>query len=210
MEVSDGREWFAEHIDVSRETLVLLDGYETALRKWNKKINLVAEQSLSDVWRRHFADSAQLHALAPERARHWLDLGAGAGFPGLVAAILRRQMTAGVTFTLIESDARKAAFLMTLSQKLGISCTVIVGRIEQVSGQAADVISARALAPLTTLLSYAEKHRRRGGICLFPKGAKVHKEIAEAKVQWQFDHHLHHSLTDPSAAVIEIGAMTRV
>ena len=111
----------------------------------------------------------------------------------------------------MESDQRKAAFLRDgRPRRPGLPATVHAERIEALAGMAADVVSARALAPLTTLLAMAEKHRRPGGIGLFPKGASVHKEIAEAAAHWRFDHAIHPSLTDPRAAIVEIGATRRV
>lgn len=201
---------FAKVFDVSRETLAMLTTYETLLRKWTPKINLVSPTSLNDLWSRHFIDSAQIWRLASRRPGHWVDMGSGAGFPGLVVAIMARNDGSATQLTLIESDTRKVAFLLTVCAELDLACGVLPARIEQLSSLGADVVSARALAPLSALLPYAEKHRRPSGICLFPKGATVHKEIEHARGHWVFDHRLHPSLTDRNAAVIEIGAMTRV
>lgn len=204
-----GREAFAEIFDVSRETLAVLTTYETLLRKWTAKINLVSPTSLDQIWSRHFIDSAQIWRLSGRRSGHWVDMGSGAGFPGLVIAIMARNDRSATKLTLIESDTRKVAFLITVCDSLGLACGVLPERIEHLASLGADVVSARALAPLRALLPYAEKHRLPTGICLFPKGAAVHKEIEEARRDWVFDHILHPSLTDPNAAVIEIGAMTR-
>ncbi len=179
------------------------------LEKWTPRINLVSRSTLQDAWRRHFADSAQLWALRPPGARLWLDLGAGAGFPGLVIAAIAADSAPDLEVSLIESDSRKAAFLTTVAQAAGLPARVTCARIEHVRAQAADVVSARALAPLTDLIGMAEKHRRPGGTALFPKGATVHKEVAEASRHWRFDHKLHPSLTDPRAAIVEIGAIDR-
>jgi len=203
-------EVFRDAFAVSRETTDRLAAYAALLARWNARINLVSRASLSDVWGRHFADSAQLWPLRPPGARHWLDLGAGAGFPGLVIAVLAADAAPEVRVTLVESDQRKAAFLRTAAAETGARAEVAAHRIESLAPTAADVVSARALAPLDVLLAHAQKHRRPDGICLFPKGATVHKEIEATERKWRFDHRLHPSRTDPDAAILEIGAMGRV
>jgi 16S rRNA (guanine527-N7)-methyltransferase len=179
------------------------------LQQWNPRINLVSPASLSSAWVRHFADSAQLWRLRPPRARLWLDIGSGAGFPGLVVAAMAAEV-ADLRLHLVESDHRKAAFLDTVIRTAGLAATVHAERVESLPAIGADVVSARALAPLEALIAMTEKHRRPGGIGLFPKGASVHKEIAEAAVRWHFDHAIHPSLTDPRTAIVEIGATRRV
>ena len=111
---------------------------------------------------------------------------------------------------LVESDQRKAAFLREAARVQGLSVAIEDVRVEDLPPQAADVVSARALAPLDTLLGMVEKHRRPGGIGLFPKGATVHKEVADAATHWRFDHNIYPSLTDDKAAIVEIGAIDRV
>jgi 16S rRNA (guanine527-N7)-methyltransferase len=162
------------------------------------------------VWERHFADSAQLWRYRPPGATRWLDLGSGAGFPGLVIAILAADQEPELRVTLVESDQRKAAFLRAAAAATGAPVKVIARRAEDLDPLAADVLSARALAPLGALMHHAEKHRRPSGICLFPKGTTVHKEIEATERIWRFDHELHASLTNPAAAILEIGAMGRV
>lgn len=198
-------EEFARRFNVSRETMARLDTYAALLTKWTKHINLVSAASLPDLWHRHFADSAQLNALRPP-SRLWLDLGSGAGFPGLVVAILASDLRV----RLVESDQRKCAFLRRVAEDTGTAIDIIPDRIETLSPQSAGVISARALAPLTQLLAHAEKHLAPGGIGLFPKGRTVHNEIAEAERTWRFACRVHPSLTDPEAAIVEAGAPTRV
>ena len=109
----------------------------------------------------------------------------------------------------MESDARKAAFLDAAAAAAGLAVTIHCARIEALPPQGADVVSARALAPLGELLAHAQKHSRAGGIGLFPKGAAVHKEIADARARWRFDHRIHQSRTDPNAAIVETGAVAR-
>lgn len=180
------------------------------LRRWNPRINLVSRASIADAWARHFADSAQLWAHRPRNASRWLDLGSGAGFPGLVIAAIAADAAPDLHVELVESDQRKAEFLGTVARAAGLSVTVAARRIEDLSPAGADVVSARALAPLSILLAAVEKHRRPGGIGLFPKGAAVHNELAEAKAHWRFEHKLHPSLTEAKAAIVEIGAIDRV
>lgn len=201
---------FARRFDVSRETMARLEIYAALLRKWNPRINLVSAASLPDLWYRHFADSAQLLALCPPVARLWVDIGSGAGFPGLVVAILARDTLPDLRVRLVESDQRKCVFLRQVATEAAVPVTVLPARIEALEPQAADVLSARALAPLGALLGYAEIHLAPHGTGLFPKGRSVHKEIAEAEGAWRFSYRIHPSITDPDAAVVETGAPERV
>ena len=203
-------EAFREAFDVSRETLARIETHLALLRRWNPRINLVSPASLAQAWTRHVRDSAQLWPLRPTGARRWLDLGSGAGFPGLVVAALAAEMAPEMTVTLVESDQRKAVFLATVVREAALPAVVVAERWAALPPQRADVVSARALAPLTDLLAAVEKHRRPGGVGLFPKGETVHKEIAEASVRWRFDHTLIPSRTEPRAAILQIGACERV
>jgi 16S rRNA (guanine527-N7)-methyltransferase len=136
-------------------------------------------------------------------------LGSGAGFPGLVIATLAAEHAPDMRVALVESDQRKAVFLTTVAQETGLQIAVHSERIDALPPQEADVVSARALAPLGDLLAYTEKHRRPGGIGLFPKGETVHNEIADAATRWRIEHKIHQSRTDPRAAIVEIGAIAR-
>lgn len=207
-----GPEEFIEYFDISRETLELLNIYADTLRHWQKTINLVAPSTLDSVWQRHFADSAQLLKLAPENVTSWVDLGSGAGFPGLVIAILihgKRGPEAGRVVRLIESDARKAAFLGEIARRTSVAVDIVPRRIELSSTQAnfepVEVVTARALAPLERLLGLAHRFFNDGTIGLFPKGRDVEREIEAARKDWKFDVRLEQSLTDPEGriAVIE-------
>ncbi len=202
---------FAEDFNVSRETIERLHRYEALLRKWNPAINLVSPQTLTDVWGRHFRDSAQIFDLAkvPD-AKIWADLGAGGGFPGLVVAILAAEKRSSLGVALVESDQRKAAFLMTVSRELGLHTRVLSQRIEAIPPLGADILSARALAPLSKLLEFAERHLKPGGTALFPKGAKWREELSEAQKSWSFDVACHASVTDSEATVLEISGVSRV
>jgi 16S rRNA (guanine527-N7)-methyltransferase len=206
--MTDEARTFAEQFDVSRETLDRLTAYEALLKKWTPKINLVASGTLKDLWSRHFMDSAQLLALAP-RVSHWVDLGSGGGFPGLVVAAMTRDAP-GTRYTLVESDQRKATFLRTVIRELGLTAEVVANRIEDIAPLHADVLSARALAPLTDLLAFTEQHRQPGGRSIFPKGENVDKEIAVALERWRFDCEKHRSITDANSTILCIGELQRV
>ncbi len=201
---------FGREFDVSRETLDRLQMLVDLLQKWNARINLVARTDEVTLWHRHIADSAQLLPLRPLSSMRWLDLGAGAGFPGLVVAILTHERVPEVRVTLVESDGRKGAFLQTAILALGLPVQLHIGRSEELEPQNADVVSARGLAPLPRLLELASKHCAPGGICLFPKGAKVHKEIETALRLWRFEYRLHRSLTDEASAILEIEGIDHV
>ncbi|WP_413876801.1 16S rRNA (guanine(527)-N(7))-methyltransferase RsmG [Albidovulum sp.] len=196
--------------NVSRETIQRLELYESLIRKWNPRINLVSPGSLDVLWTRHFADSAQIFRLAPASAAHWADLGSGGGFPGLVIAILAAEARPGLRVTLVESDRRKATFLATAAHALGISVDILADRIEALAPLRADVISARALAPLDILLGHAERHLVPGGVALFPKGATAEAELARALEHWRFSYQKEPSKTDARGVVLIIGGISRV
>jgi 16S rRNA (guanine527-N7)-methyltransferase len=196
--------------NVSRETLERLDAYVALLRKWNGRINLVSPRSMGTVWQRHIADSAQLHALWSGAGRLWADLGSGGGLPGLVVAIIAAEVAPALRVALVESDERKTVFLAEAARSCDVEVRLIRERIEQAAPIGSDVISARALAPLTDLLAYAETHRAPDGICLFPKGEAVHTEIDKARTEWRFEPRLHASRTNPGSFIVEVGDFERV
>ncbi len=193
--------------DVSRETSDKLARLAALVAQWTPRINLIAPATLPEIGTRHIADSAQLLALAPRGWTHWADLGSGAGFPGLVIAILTRDRRPSTRITLVDSDQRKAAFLRTAIRDLGLSARVIAARAEAIPPFAADVLSARALAPLPALLPLALRHLAPGGRALFPKGRRAGDEIAAARADWHFDLVTHPSLTDPQARILDIGGV---
>ena len=192
--------------DVSRETQERLDLYAALLRKWTPRINLVAPNTLPDLWTRHIVDSAQIARYSQETDRTWADLGSGGGLPGIVIAILRDD----ITMTLVESDARKAAFLRTVLRETGTSARVLNQRIETVPPLSADVVSARALAPLSRLLYHAERHLAANGRALFPKGIRYREEREAALETWQFRCEEHPSSTQSGAVILEISELARV
>ncbi len=195
--------------DVSRETLERLEAYGALIRKWNPRINLVSQATLDALWCRHFADSAQLFRLAPDTAAHWADLGSGGGFPGLVIAVLAAEARPRLRITLVESDQRKAAFLATAGRLLDVQVDVRAERIETLPPLGADVLSARALAPLDTLLGHAERHLAPGGVALFPKGATAAAEVARALEHWRFSIQKEPSKTDAEGVIMIIGGISR-
>ena len=190
-------------IDVSRETFDRLKDYESLIKKWNPKINLVAKSTMDDVWDRHIIDSAQVFGVLHKIPENWVDIGSGGGFPGLVVATIAKEHYPNAKFTLIESDARKSTFLRTVSRELELNCMVIAKRIEAVPSQDADVISARALAPLQDLFSYVIQHLKPNGRAVFQKGQSYQDEIEQARKKWKFDVVAHPSLTDKRAKIIE-------
>ncbi|AUQ68160.1 16S rRNA (guanine(527)-N(7))-methyltransferase RsmG [Phaeobacter inhibens] len=194
---------------VSRETYDRLKHYESLVKKWSPKINLIAKSTLDDVWDRHIVDSVQI-CQGIDFSQTWLDIGSGGGFPGVVVAILAVERAPDCVITLIESDQRKCAFLRTAIRECGANAKVVSERIEKVPPMAADIISARALADLTTLLGFAERHLQPGGIALFSKGIQWKKEVDNARSQWQFDLKSTNSWTEPEAVVLEIRGVTRV
>ncbi|SFJ69222.1 16S rRNA (guanine(527)-N(7))-methyltransferase RsmG [Jannaschia pohangensis] len=192
-------------LDVSRETLEKLRAYEALVRKWNSKINLVAQGTLDDFSSRHIQDSI---AIARATAMHgqWLDLGSGGGLPGIVVAILADPER---SVTLIESDGRKAAFLNTVRRELGLDLRVIPDRIEDVDPFAADVVSARALAPLPRLLELCVRHGHPRTRYILPKGRNWRQEVMEAEASWVYDVEIIESPVDPSSVILKITNLDR-
>ncbi|MEQ8367942.1 MAG: 16S rRNA (guanine(527)-N(7))-methyltransferase RsmG [Roseicyclus sp.] len=190
--------------DVSRETSQRLEDFEAVLRKWQAAINLVSPASLPHLWARHFMDSAQVLDACDVRDGLWLDLGSGGGFPGIICAILAAETRPGLAFHLVESDVRKAGFLREAARQTGIPIKVSSRRIEDLAPQNANIITARALAPLAKLCGMAHPHLADAAICLFPKGAKHAEELAVAQMGWHMDADVIQSTTSPDAAVLRL------
>ena len=195
--------------NVSRETKDRLSHYAGLLEKWNPRINLVSRSSIAHLRDRHFEDSAQLYALASHPVDHWADLGSGGGFPGLVIAILAQETGSPARVTLVESDARKSAFLRTVIRETGVAATVRTERVEATHPLNADILSARALADLSTLLGFAAHHLAPTGTALFPKGATWRQEAVEAQSKWQFSYEVVTSETDPAAVILRVTGVSR-
>jgi 16S rRNA (guanine527-N7)-methyltransferase len=190
--------------DVSRETWVGLETLAAELKRWQTVKNLVGPATLSEVWSRHIADSLQLLDLAPD-AKTWLDLGSGAGFPGLVIAIAGKER--GLDVHLVESNARKCAFLRHVARLTSAPATIHPVRLEAVIPDfvgKADVVSARALAPLAQLVAWTEPLLKTGTIGLFPKGREALAELTESRKSGTFPAEILPSRTDSEARIIRI------
>jgi 16S rRNA (guanine527-N7)-methyltransferase len=194
---------------VSRETYERLIRFESLFRKWAERINLAAPSTLPHLWSRHILDSAQLMKLAPE-AKRWLDLGSGGGFPGAVVAILLRDRP-GASIDLVESNAKKAAFLKTALGELQASARVHVARIEAFSRpeEGIEVVTARALAALPALLGLASPWLAAGARGLFHKGRDYRREVEESRDAWRFDLVEHTSAVDRDGVILEISDLRR-
>ncbi len=194
---------------VSRETIDKLLHFQDLVRKWSPRINLVSKQDLQHLWERHVRDSAQLAAFC-DTPQKWLDLGSGAGFPGIVVAIMIRDRSDVAPVTLVESDRRKCVFLKSAARELNIDVDVQARRIEDLEQLAPTTLSARALAPLARLLGYARFQLAEEGVALFPKGKGWQKEVQQAKEKWSFQYDVLQSITDQDAAVLKIRNIQRI
>jgi 16S rRNA (guanine527-N7)-methyltransferase len=195
---------FAGIFLVAPETLARLEAYADLLIRWSARINLVSRASLADLWRRHILDSAQLYRFVPSAARSVIDLGSGAGLPGLVLAILG---SPGVE--LIEADRRKAAFLREAARITGADVRICACRIEEVPPHPADVVTARACAPLNRLLDLAERFIAPGTVCLFPKGERFEEELTIARKAWTMTVSVEPSLSDRRGVVLRLQQVAR-
>lgn len=187
-----------------------LDDLQTFIERLaeaNAVMNLIGPDTLPDVWNRHVWDSAQLLDLAPE-ARTWADLGAGAGFPGVVLAILLKGRPDAHVW-LIDSLGKRCRFLQEIVDALGLPATVINGRAEE-QALKVDVVTARAVAPMKKLLGYAQPYLQRGAQGLFLKGEKAEAELIEARKVWQFESSLSVSRSDPRGRIVSVRSLRRV
>ncbi|MGB4107498.1 MAG: 16S rRNA (guanine(527)-N(7))-methyltransferase RsmG [Alphaproteobacteria bacterium] len=190
---------FARAFNVSRETISRLQAYHDLLVKWQKAINLVSPKTLEDIWERHFADSAQLAAHIPENTKV-ADLGSGAGFPGLVLAVMRPDLE----IHLVESDSRKCEFLKNVSRETKTKVQVHSDRVENaLAGIGPGYITARAFAPLEELLGLIPESCR-GAPLLLLKGRQALEEATAAARKFDFDMEDFSSLTDPDARILKI------
>ncbi len=191
--------------DVSRETYEALELFASLLRRWNHTVNLVSPGDEPDLWKRHIADSLQLLPLMQPLPGRAIDMGSGAGFPGLILAIATR-----VSFDLIEADRRKAAFLREAGRVTGAPIHVHAVRVEAARLAPAPLITARALAPLPKLLALAEPLLAPHGTCLFLKGAHAAAELTAAAAQWQMGAEAIPSRTAVGAHILRITDLSRV
>lgn len=188
-----------ERLDVPRETLERLESFASLLRTESERQNLVSAASLETLWQRHILDSVQLVHFADPNARRWLDLGTGAGFPGLMVPLFH-----SADVVLVESRRLRADFLRTAASTLGISdrVEILCARLETLADRAFDVISARAFAPLPRLLDVAERFSTLETIWILPKGRNAKSELEAARSSWQGDFRLEPSLTDAEAQIV--------
>lgn len=195
---------FAVGVDVSRETLARLTTYVALLERWQNSVNLVGKGTLNDIWRRHILDSAQLYNLLPSPFGRVVDLGSGAGFPGMVLAIM------GATdVELIEANTRKCGFLREVARVTNTQVIINNDRIEGVAPRIADVVTARALAPLPRLLGYAKTYVGPETICLFLKGRRLHQELTDARKTWKMGITTITSLSDAGGSVLHLRKLSR-
>ena len=197
MDEECARAWVQREFDVPRETMARLDEFGALLRSENELQNLVSRASLDRLWLRHIADSAQLVRFAPAPDASWVDLGTGAGFPGLVVALLHRGPV-----TLVEERRRRVDFLRRAAESLGVTVEIVGGKAERVTGRAFDVISARAFAPLARLLHLGTGLSTDNSVWLLPKGRNAETELAALDSSWQGSFRLEPSVTDPEARII--------
>jgi 16S rRNA (guanine527-N7)-methyltransferase len=192
---------------VSRETAARLDVFAAELTRWQAVKNLVGRGTLDQIWTRHIADSLQLLDLAG--GHRWADLGSGAGLPGLVLGIAALDERPDMHVDLVESNARKCAFLRHMARLTGAPVTVHQGRLEAVLGRLphADVVTARALAPLSDLIRWSEELLKTGTVGLFPKGRDADVELTEARKSWRFEADVIPSRTDSEARIVRIRSL---
>jgi len=194
-----------EASSVSRETNTALEAFAALLLRWNRTVNLIARRDEPHLWSRHIVDSLQLVPLIPPQTPRGIDLGSGAGFPGLILSI-----ATGVPFDLIESDLRKAAFLREAARILDAPITVHPVRAEAAVVPQVPLITARALAPLPRLLTLAAPFLASSGVCLFLKGANATSELTAAATEWHMQVERIPSRTAPGACILRISDIARV
>lgn len=197
MTEDEARAWIEAEFNVSRETMAALDRFAALLRDESGRQNLVSAATLDQLWSRHFADSAQLLRFVADPRATWVDLGSGAGFPGLVVAALH-----GGPVTLVEERRLRVDFLQRAAAALGVKVEIIAARVERVAMRPFDVISARALAPLPRLLDLGTRFSTEKSLWVLPKGRNAESELEAIRASWQGDFRLEPSLTDADARII--------
>lgn len=201
---------FKEKYSVSRETFERLKAYEASLHEWQKKFNLVSNASLADAWNRHFLDSIQLYKLIPESAKILYDFGSGAGFPGMVLAIMAKEKTPYLKVKLIESIKKKTLYLNEVKQITNTDVEIINDRIENLKAEPADVITSRAMCSLKELLGYTKKFCTAQTKCIFPKGKKYKEEIEDAQKEWRFTYEVVPSEQSDEGVILVITNLSRI
>lgn len=195
----DEFDFIHKHFNVSRETYERLKIYQELLVKWQAKINLVGPDTIHDVWQRHFIDSLQLLPLIQDKSFRAVDMGSGAGFPGMVMAI------AGMSdLHLIESDTKKTIFLKEVARVTATHIHIHNKRIEGVDINNVQLVFSRACASLSQLFSYSQKYVSRETICIFHKGKNYQKELLDSGDEWLFDYSVHPSITDVQGGILQV------
>ncbi len=195
---------FVKSLNVSRETLNSFYEYETLLSKWNGKINLVSKNTLVDIWERHFLDSGQIIKHVEVSGKRWVDVGSGAGFPGLVVALLLRDRKIDCDLVLVEKNPKKGFFLNEVIRKLNLNVEVVNDNIYTLEPLNADILTARAFSELNNLIEIAFRHRKKEGICLFLKGENYRMELDKTLNYWFFDYDIVDSLSSSSGKIIRV------
>ena len=196
--------FFDKH-NVSRETMNCLENYVDLLIKWNQSINLISKHTINQIWDRHVLDSAQLVRFIDKDVRKWVDLGSGAGFPGLIVASIVKDSIPKLCVSLVESDQRKCVFLRQAADLLKVNVEIFAGRVQDCSFKNADIISARALAPIKKLLPYfIQIGKTKGAKALFLKGKNINRELQDVEGLEQFNIKTYSSLVDASGFVLEV------
>ena len=195
---------FVKSLNVSRETLSSFYEYKTLLYKWNEKINLVSKHTLIDIWERHFLDSGQIILNVEASGKRWVDVGSGAGFPGLVVALLLRDRKVDCDLVLVEKHPKKVFFLKEVIRKLNLSVEVVNDNIYTLEPLNADILTARAFSELNNLMEIAFRHRKKEGICLFLKGENYKIELDKTLNNWFFDYDIVGSLSSSSGNIIKV------
>ena len=195
---------FVKSLNVSRETLNGFYEYETLLSKWNEKINLVSKNTLVDIWERHFLDSGQIIKHVEVSGKRWVDVGSGAGFPGLVVALLLRDRKIDCDLVVVEKNPKKVFFLNEVIRKLNLSVGVINENINALEPLNADILTARAFSELNNLIEISFRHRKKEGLCLFLKGENYRFELDKTLNYWFFDYDVVESLSSSSGKIIRV------
>jgi 16S rRNA (guanine527-N7)-methyltransferase len=198
-----GPKELASAINVSRETIEHLELYAGMLIEWNAIHNLVSKNSLPYLWQRHILDSAQLARYVPDTALSLVDLGSGAGFPGLVLSEMLRER-AGFRTVLFEATGKKCRFLEAVAERLGLEIEVRNARVETAQPEKFDVITARALAPLDELFAYTQRFFGDNSVALFNKGQNIGVELTNTHKSWKMDSYQHPSISDPRGIILEV------
>ena len=195
---------FLKTFNVSRETLKSFYEYESLLSKWNSKINLISKSTLKDIWNRHFLDSGQIIKHVNVPGKRWVDVGSGAGFPGLVVSLLLKDRKIDCDMILVEKNIKKVFFLNEVVRRLDLNVKVVNGNIRNIEPLNADILTARAFSELENLMEIAHAHKKETGVCLFLKGENYRLELDKTLNYWFFDYDIVDSLSNVSGKIIRV------